>query len=125
MKFKLTVLIAILVILSQSCSYGIVKKTLPVPVVNQPIIQAPQPRPQTLQQVLANPDKGVHYPQIPIIGYIYQNRLNIGDNLYVRQDSGVYSVFEFTTQGRIRVEPAPMPLIEPVETKPDSTNRGE
>lgn len=123
MPKKIFILIAILVVVTQSCGYGLVKKTIPAIVAPQSTVQPQQSG--MLREYIANPDRGVHYPQIPVIGYIYQNKLEIGDNLYVRRPDGIYHVFEYTTAGRIRAEPVPTPLIEPVEGLPDSTNMGE
>jgi len=123
---KKLIIILLIAVLFQSCGYGLVKNTTPTPAVTQTQPQI-QPQPQTIspQEYLANPDKGVHFPQIPVIGYIYKNKLEIGENLYVRRADGVYYVFEFTTAGNIRVEPTPTPLIEPVEGEPDSTDTME
>jgi len=107
---KLVTPIILVAVLMSSCGYAVVKQTTPI----EPQISQQEPKSISANEYLANPDKGVHFPQIPIIGYSYQADLNVGDNLYVRGDNGIYHIFEYTVSGRILMEPI-QPMIDEAE----------
>ena len=109
-KYLLFALLFVIIAL-QSCGYAITKKVTP----------KPQPVQIDLNRLLANPDKHKIYPQIPVIGYLYQNRLAIGDTLLVRRKDGIYHIFEYKSAVRIGRIPE-IPVIEELEPTPENTD---
>ena len=109
---KLVTPIILVAVLMSSCGYAVVKQTTPI----EPQISQQEPKSISVEQFLANPDKGSAYPQIPVVGYLYQPNIEKGENMYVRQADGLYHVFEYTVAGKIRVEPI-QPMIDEVEVE--------